>query len=373
MNVLVTSAGAPCAENVIQSLKLATPTKVVGIDVDRDMLLLSSADEKAVVHHPSEYRAAYVDEVNRLVRRHRCSLMIPVSDREIYVAALHRSLLPPMVLPSLKVVALCRDKLELQQFLNAHDIATAPFQLLGTYHQRHRVTLPYPLWMRATVGAGGYLAHRVASQDDVDALLHLYRRKSRRFMLTKYLQGRNFCHTSLWRDGELVFSVVKERLQWVYRRIGTTAMQRVVHDAHVNDVCEDAIIHIATHLDPSLTGLMMVDLKADEAGRPYITEINAGRTGTVSVWFALASQAIYGDARANFWHQLTRIHRKQSCLDAPIRDALPDGLTFMRHIDMSHLLLLNGDPLVRLKRVPQFKLENDASLPVVWMKGAQPP
>jgi len=84
-----------------------------------------------------------------------------------------------------------------------------------------------------------------------------------------------------------------------------------------------------------MTSLMMVDLKTDLAtGKIYITEINAGRTGTVSLWFALASQLVYGDQRVNFHYQLVRAHHGEFVQMA----TLPKGIEYIRHIDMGSLL-----------------------------------
>jgi len=352
--IIVTSAGGPAAENVVQSLKLAEPTFIVGTDVNSAMLLLSGADEKAVVHHASEANNFYISEMNFLAEKHGCTMLIPVSDREIYITAINKKKLPPTSIPNLNIVKLCRNKAELFKFMKQHGLPTpftiAPFS--PTHYPASLRDLNGSFWMRATVGSGGYLAHKIGNFQDIKALLHLYRNKKREFMLTPYLDGQNFCWTSLWADGELKLSVTKERLQWVYDKIGTTAVQKTVHNLQVSQLCQDTVQALIDTYEPDMTGLMMADLKQDlGTGKIYITEINAGRTGTVSLWFTLASHLIYGDHRVNFHHQLLRAHHKRPVLPCKKNDSLPENIMFIRHIDMGALLMFENQQ-IRILPVP---------------------
>lgn len=336
--VIVTSAGGPVAENVIQNLKLAENILVVGTDVDKNMLQLSSADIKTVVHHSSEATNMYIEDIKQLARKHCATMLIPVSDREIYVAALNASRLPSTSIPKLKIVATCRDKAQLYEFMKQHNFPV-PFTISPLSYRYHPATIrniKQPMWIRSTIGAGGWLAHKVESYEDIKALLWFYRNTKRKFMLSEYLGGRNFCWTSLWVDGKLVCSVTKERLEWVYRRIGTTAVQRTVHNPQVSKLCEEVVKCLVDLYDSDMTALMMVDLK--ENGLAYITEINAGRTGTVSTFFTLGSTLAYGDHRVNFHYQLFRVHHGLKPLPCEKYDALPEDMTYIRHIDMGSLL-----------------------------------
>lgn len=340
--VIVTSAGGPAAENIVQNLKLAEPTFVVGTDVDPAMLMLSSADVKAVVHHPSEANNFYISEMNHLADKHNCSMLLPVGDREIYVASINKKLLPAMSIPSLAIVRLCRDKAALYSFMKHHRLS-APFTIApcsNSYYPAAIRDIQEPYWLRATVGAGGFLAYKVENFQEVKDILHFHRNKHRDFMLTKYLSGRNFCWTSLWVNGELRLSVTKQRLRWVYNRIGTTAVQTTVHDTRVSKLCEETVKLLVDLYEPDMTALMMIDLKEDvDDGKPYITEINAGRTGTVSLWFTLASRMIYGDHQVNFHHQLLRAHHDRGLVPCKKRDSLPEDVSFIRHIDMGSVLM----------------------------------
>jgi carbamoyl-phosphate synthase large subunit len=152
------------------------------------------------------------------------------------------------------------------------------------------------------------------------------------WMVVKYLGGDDYAWTSIWKDGELLTSVLKKRIKWVYNRIGVCACQVTVHNQEVNEYCESII----KALDPKLTGLMMVDMKQDLNDKKfYITEINSGRIGTTNAFFGLASREIYKDGRVNFPYILTQL-----CYIQPIPkgmkkfDALPEGMYYAHHLDM---------------------------------------
>jgi len=334
--VIVTSAGGPCAENAIQSLRLGTKLFIIGTDVDKYMIKLSSADEKRIVHRADSATDMYIADLNKIAKLYKTSMLIPISDREIYVCALNRGKLPPMTLPSKDIILLCRDKGGFYQFLKDYGFPVPPFKTGIAYWNVEKFKFDFPAWVRAVVGAGGYLSRKVNNLEELKAWLLLNKKK--KFMVAKYLDGRILCWTSLWKDGELIMSVLKERLRWVYNRIGTTAVQRTIYNSSISKICEEIIKTMIDIYEPDMTGLMMMDLKEDiGTGQVYPTEVNAGRTGTVSLWFGLASQREYGDQRANFWYQLFRIHHGLKPLPTS-KNPLPPNYYYIRHIDMGHKL-----------------------------------
>jgi len=192
----------------------------------------------------------------------------------------------------------------------------------------------YPCWVRARRGAGGAHGFIAKTWRDFYHMAGFHRDVD--WMLVKLLDGRDYSFTSLWNKGTLVTSVLKERLRWVYNRIGTTAVQRTVCDEKVEQYCYDVIKAI----EPNITGIMMVDLKEDKkTGQFVITEINAGRLGTVNYMFAKASRLVYGDDRVNFAYLLWKIHHGEPInLKTRAFDALPIGIYYYRHIDMGDKL-----------------------------------
>jgi glutathione synthase/RimK-type ligase-like ATP-grasp enzyme len=337
--VLVLGAGGPASTNVIDCFHLAGGFRVVGADADEVMLELSHADMNHKVHH--SVSCEYFEDVKALVEKYDVNLVYPQTDKEIITCALHRDQIPKLCLPSTGTVAVCRDKGEFYKFLATHNLPCPAFQLVGDEwgfdDDFKHGELINPFWVRARVGAGGYMAYQCYNESDFQNILRYQNEHfNLKWMKVEYLQGRDYCWTSLWRKGELLTSVLKERVRWVYGRIGTTAVQKTVRSPMINELCE----RVLRVLDDGLTGLMMVDLKANVYGTPYITEVNAGRVGTVNKWFAQASLKIYGDHRVNFPYLLWLIHNDLELPSLLKFDALPEGVWYYRHIDMGDKLVL---------------------------------
>jgi len=335
--LIVTSCGGPCAMNAIQCLRAGEQMFIVGTDSNPYMVQLGGGDVNVVVHHSSEATEMYAKDICSLAKKYNASMLVPISDREIYVASLNKNRLPPLTLPSLQLMSVTRDKGALYSFMRDRGFETPPFKITK---KPCYVEFSPPYWVRATIGAGGYLSRKADSLPDLKLWIRLNRNKNRDFLISKYLEGRNFCWTSLWNQGELVFCATKQRLQWLYNRIGTTAVQKIVHENKVTELCEKVIKALSDVYDENLTGLMMVDLKEDlETGSIFVTEVNAGRTGTVSYWFALMSKEEYGDQRANFWYQLVRIHHGERLMPVRKYDPFSEGYVYLRHVDMGYKLM----------------------------------
>lgn len=348
--LLLTSVGGPASANVIKCFRETSFSHpIIGVDCDPLMIELSQADINYLIPRATEL-PDYIQRLNDIEWKHGVTMLYPQSDIEVFVCSYWRSVLPPTCLPKHETIEICQDKGKLYQFLKDKKFSVPDFRL-PTKEDIRKLMLAdhgspnygagygwknwYPCWVRARRGAGGkhgFVAktwrdfyHMVGFYPDVD------------WMLVKLLKGRDYSFTSLWKNGSLVTSVLKERLRWVYNRIGTTAVQRTVCNPDVEQYCYDVI----KALEPNITGLMMVDLKEDkETGQFYITEINAGRLGTVNHWFAKASRKVYKDDHVNFPWLLWKIHHGEKIKPHRAFDALPIGTYYYRHIDMGDKLVL---------------------------------
>lgn len=332
MKLLVTSVGGPAGNNVVQCFKLADPNCfIVGTDVDKYMLQLSDADVKAQVHHSTEATQLYVADLKQLMKTHSLDMVYPQSDREVFVCASSAELRHHCFLPKLETIILCRDKLKCNHQLR--DVGV-PVPESSEYKRGDPVNLHFPVWARARLGAGGWLATKCQNLKHLEhwTQFHWQNKSSIQFMVSDYLHGSNFSWTAVFNDGKLVTSALKKRVSWVYRRIGTTAVQTIVHNNHICDVCESALQAIDKHY----TGLVMVDLVGDK-----ITEVNAGRIGTTGNQFALMSKQHPNNGNNwynNFPYLAYNLFMGENPT-LPTRNALPKGLMYIRHLDMGHKIV----------------------------------
>lgn len=364
--IVVSSAGGPASENVILNLNIARGMNtqphsngkrcrdpyIVGLDMDDKLIQLSSADEIRVVPRATNLDGTLNTEYRDIVNSYQPQLFIPQSDAEVYIASKYRNELPKMILPKYQVIELCQDKRKLYEYLQSKGVALPPFKHPTKDNMRELMYESpnygfwngwYPCWVRASKGAGGHAAFVAKNWRDFRNMAEFYSDENIEWQLVKLLRGKNYSWTSLWKDGELVTSVLKERVKWVYNRIGTTALQFVVHDDNVNQYCESIIKTLTADFDRNLSGIMFCDLMQDtDDNKFYLTEINAGRSGTVSFWHGYASQHIYKDARVN-WHYLLWEIANDIDINTKYNfkkyNALPKNLGWARNMDFQPKML----------------------------------
>jgi carbamoyl-phosphate synthase large subunit len=173
-----------------------------------------------------------------------------------------------------------------------------------------------------------------------------------RFIAQQHLPGRNVAFHSLWKDGELVTSMARERLEYIYPHLapsgitGTPAVQRTVHDEAINKTGTDAVLSI----DPNFNGIACVDLKQNKEKVPCVTEINAGRMFTTSFFFSYASKTLRKDYYANIPYLYVKLAFKEKIPNIPRYNVLPENLYWIRHIDAPARLVKDGKVIGEMYR-----------------------
>ena len=342
--ILVTGAGGSAAANFVAALRLAPePFFVVGADVSRYHIELAPVDSRYLL--PPADHDGYLDALNRLVERERIEFIHPQPDPEVRYLARHRELVPAaMFLPDAATVDLCQDKAAFATALTAAgvpgpdfahprseaELAEAASELL----ERHERA-----WLRAVRGAGARAALPVTTPDQAVSWARYWSElrglSVSDFMISEFLPGKEFAFQSLWRDGTLVVSQTRERVEYLFGSLvpsGQTSTPSVARTVRRPDVVAIATEAVRT-IDGDANGVFCVDLKEDAAGRPCVTEINAGRFFTTSNFFAAAG--------LNMPYDYLRLAAGEA---VPERiEPLDAGLYWVRMVDMGYRLVREGE------------------------------
>jgi carbamoyl-phosphate synthase large subunit len=156
------------------------------------------------------------------------------------------------------------------------------------------------------------------------------------FMVSAFLPGREFAFQSLWNHGRLVTSQARERLEYLFGYLtpsgqtSSPALARTVHRSDVNEAAAAAVRAV----DEGAHGIFCVDLKEDARGVPCVTEINAGRFFTTSIFFSAAG--------CNMPYYYLRMAYNEELPDLPQFNAIREGLYWVRLMDMGDKLLDEG-------------------------------
>lgn len=346
--ILVTGAGGPAGINFVMSLRIA-PEKmsIIGTEANKHFFYLAATDKRYLV--PRATKPGYVDRLNKIIRKEKAEFLHAQPDVEVGVVSASREKLEaPVFLPSKRAVTACQDKLESAKLWKKKNVPVAGFIELREESDIDKAfeKLGKPMWIRARHGAGGVGSTPAHDKETASAWIRYWkaRKMGWEFIAQEHLPGRNMAFHSLWKDGELVTSMARERLEYIYPHLapsgitGTPAVQRTIHSKAINSTGTEAVLAI----DSDFNGLACVDLKENREGIPCATEINAGRMFTTSFFFPFASKLILKNYHANIPYLYVKLAFKESIPDVPRYDALPKDIYWIRHIDAPARLVKNG-------------------------------
>jgi glutathione synthase/RimK-type ligase-like ATP-grasp enzyme len=346
--VLVTGSGGLAGVNFVRALR-ASPRGyyIVGTDFNKYHILYPEVDARYLT--PRHGDKAFIPRVAEVIGVEKIDFLHPQPSSEALVIAKAgkrikcRTLLPPA-----SVMKIGQDKLLSQKRLVAENIPVADtFAIKERKDIRAAFSkLGSPLWVRARHGAGGRLS--LLCKDAVEATLwiDLWVRRGgdpySEFILQEYLPGRNLAWDSIWKEGKLITSYSRERLEYPLKHIspsgitGTPSVSRTVHDPHLNDVGERAVEAI----DEKPNGAYSVDMKESEDGRPCITEVDSGKFhSTMPLWGYIAVKHLKLPQYANVADLYVRLGMGDEIDEEPPRtDLLPEGYYLLRDMDVGAYL-----------------------------------
>ena len=337
--ILTTGAGGPAGINFVMSLKLA-PEKLHLISTESNEYRIHLAPTERKYMVPPATSADYVEKLNEILEKEKIEFLHPQPDIEVTVLSEKRDeIKATMFLPSKETVRICQDKYESAKCWSLKGVPVAETVSIKSEADVDKALelLSTPFWIRATRGAGGVGSTPAANKETATAWINYWksRNKEWEFIAQENLSGRNLAFHSLWKDGELITSMTRERIEYIYPHLapsgitGTPSVQRTIHDKTVDKIGTDAVLAI----DPNFNGIACVDLKENDEGVPCATEINAGRMFTTSYFFSFASKVLCGDYRANIPYLYAKLAYGEEVPNIPKYDALPENVYWIRHID----------------------------------------
>jgi len=336
---MVTGAGGPASINFIMSLKIA-PEKmfIVGTEVSEYFIHLAPTDKTYSVPRPEEN--SYIDRLNEIIRKEDVEFLHAQPDVELKIISENREKLEVnLLIPSKSTVRVCQDKLESAKIWQKKDVPVAKTREL---HNEQGVDKAFeefgsPIWIRARHGAGGRGSTPANNRETALSWIKYWKSRGMNweFIAQEHLPGRNIGFHSLWKNGELIISMARERIEYIYPNLapsgitGTPSVQRTIHDDAVNEIGTKAVLAI----DPDFNGIACVDLKENKEGIPCVTEINAGRMFTTSFFFSYASKVLRKDYHANIPYLYVKLAFKENIPNIPKYNILPENVYWIRHID----------------------------------------
>lgn len=340
--ILVTGAGGSAGINFIASLRMA-PEKVyiVGTDINKWHLELPDVDTRYILPRCTE--DAYIAELNQVIGEESIELVHPQPDPEVKVISENREGIPATTfLPSKKTIEICQNKTTLNQLLAKNNIPVPKSILLKNSSNLDRAISRLgkgndKVWLRAIRGAGSRASLPIKEKAHAEMWIDYWAKVKRMswsdFMACEFLPGREFAFQSLWKDGELITSMARERLEYIFGNLtpsgqsSSPSVARTIHQEDVNELATRAVLAV----DERATGIFCVDMKENRNGIPCVTEINAGRFFTTSNFFARLG--------INMPYIYTKLAYGEKIPDLPKYDAAPKDYYWIRLMDKGPILV----------------------------------
>jgi carbamoyl-phosphate synthase large subunit len=323
---------------------------LVGTEASEYYLHTMPTDAKYLV--PKAKDPSYIDRLNEIIGKEKIDFLHAQPDVEVEVVSEQREKLEaPTFLPSKHAVRVCQDKLASANAWKNKGIPVAKTIVIKQESDIDRAFAEFgsPIWIRATRGAGGRGSTPANNRETAVSWINYWRARNVdwEFIAQEMLPGKNIAFHSLWHNGELVTSMARERIEYIYAYLapsgimGTPAVQKTVQDNTVNKISTEAVLAI----DSNFTGIASVDLKENTKGVPCVTEINPGRMFTTSFFFSYASKTLYKDYRINIPYLYTKLAYKEKMSELEKYNPLPADIYWIRHMDTPGLIIKDNKVL----------------------------
>lgn len=351
--ILVAGAGGSAAHNFIESLRIS-PEKfyIVGTDCKKYHVELSGAD--IFYEMPRADDKNYIKMLNKLIKKERIDLVHPQPDVEVKRISDDREKIidVKLFLPSKEAIDICQNK-----FVFNQKITQAGLKVVQSYYIEDKKSLikafrrlkkdNEKIWIRAIRGAGSKAALPLTKVEHAVSWIQYWIDMKgltwKDFMISEFLPGKEYAFQSLWKDGEILMSQARERIEYLFGSLmpsgqsSSPSIAKTVNSKKVNEAAFKAILAV----DRKASGIYCADIKENKNGNPCVTEINAGRFFTTSNFFSFAG------INMPYIYVKIALGEKVNLSKFKPFDNLPPDLYWVRMVDMGYKMIKEGQWKIR--------------------------
>lgn len=343
--ILVLGSCGPPGYNFIHSLRLSSERiYIVGTDSNIYHAVGMSPEADVTYLIPRIDSGELVPKINEIIEKEQISFVHAQPDILVEFLSRNRAEISSKTfLPPQKTVEICQDKWKSAQKWLGAKIPCPNTMELNTEDDIHKAfdNLGETLWVRAKHGAGGKGSSLVTNLDTALAWINYWKSRedqSMEFIAQEYLPGDNIAMQSLWKDGELLVSQARSRVEYIYPFLavsGVTGTPVVAKNIAMDEEFQETAIRTITSIDPKATGIFCADFKGDAENILNPTEINCGRFFTTSSGFTTLGKKL-GIKGANMPYIYVQLGYGEEVPDMPSFNVLPPDWFYIRHIDLGN-------------------------------------
>ncbi|MBW1716858.1 MAG: hypothetical protein JRJ77_13705 [Deltaproteobacteria bacterium] len=300
--ILITSMGGAGSNNLVDTIRLFDTKgeyRVIGTHFDPYELVKSDLKDLYIVPRASDVEN-YIEAHLSIIEKHQVEVLIVNSDKEVTSFSSYLNRLPcKHLIPDQKIVKSVQDKYMLYKILSKHGCSVVPNVAVSSRDDLENAFLSLPkgdkYWIRLRGGSGSLGATWLFNYEQalkwIDLWSELRGFRPQDFVLAPFLPGRDFCVALLFQDGDFAVGKIYERLRYLTGGISisnmgsTPSASRTVRESKPIEACIQAIQAVYREHGGEPHGYFQFDIKCDEEGTPYVTEINIGRFPMTSPQF----------------------------------------------------------------------------------------
>ena len=348
MNILITGVGGPTPRSFARAIKEIGTYKfyrIIATDIHPHAIGLYQHNlfDKTVIT-PRSSEDAYWPYMEQLIKNEKIDIAVILPEQEVLAWSERQAI------GELPCKALIPPKAAIDQMLDKGILteALAPYGLVphsvDIYSNEFQgdIGIDYPFWIRSSTGSSGLGSFLIKNKEDLSKWISL-NPKINKFIASTYLSGRNLACKFLYYKGKLLRSASAERVNYIMAKVspsgitGNTSFGRLLNDKKIFDRAHEAIERMFEITGAEKHGFYTVDLKEDENGMPYITEINV-RHVAFTQCFALGG--------ANLCEDTIRVLDEDPAFEMEFhRYQFEEGLIFLRDVDERPILMKEKDLL----------------------------
>lgn len=353
MNILITGIGGPSPKSVARSLKFycsfKKDVKLFGTDSNRYAYGLYDKNlyEKTFLV-PTVNDDNYWVTFESIIKKYKIDYAIILPELEIlkWAKRSETDKLPcKVILPEYKFANSVYSKASMTALLEETDLVPKSYVLKKDLSNLEEIVngLGYPFWIRSSSGSMGLGSLKIDSKETLKNWL-LINPNVEEFFASSYLPGRNLACKMLYWEGELMRAACGERVYYIMSKVapsgitGNTSFGRLLNDDIIFTRANEAMNILFEKTGARKHGFFTVDLKEDDRGLPYVSEVNL-RHVAFSLCFTIGGM--------NFAEDMIRLLSEDRSYDKTFRlHKFPENdLIFLRDVDSEPIVMRERDLL----------------------------
>lgn len=344
MKIIITGACAVSARSVVRSLRKSPKfqdCEFIGWDMATTLYGLYEGLFDRIYKVPAANNSDYRNVVSKILEVEKPDAVIVVPEIEVLYWA-ENPFDVPHIVPPIDFCRIAISKKKVFEILAPYKLVPQSFQIYKQELLSNKFISPlgYPLWIRdssagTASGKGSFKANNLS---ELQAWVNI-NTGINEFQLSEYLPGGNYGVFCLFENGILKKLAIAERIEYLMSKVavsgitGNTAKGKLLNNLKLRETALKAIQIICDKTNTTMTGLVVVDMKADSNGNPLVTEINIRHV-------AFSSSFANAGFNLSEYQLLCALHRSNE-LSSEIEKEYPTDNLILRDVDGQPIYIEN--------------------------------